>query len=176
MQCTSGVLGRFRSMRERAEQNALRPWEAMRQQFAPDDVTLRANLARVKALFPYAKGQGVCYINFQRDVPNGRSGTLHVTSLNPFCSCSFASGLYWQDLELRVSEAAAAGTFPHLIRVAPVTGVPGATISSLGQGLLGYGADGAYANSVYLCAASFLAFAASKDFCHTQQSAAWLPQ
>ena len=68
-----------------AQDKGVKPWQALQLKYANIPSEVQDLLGRVRAKIPFVKGQGVCYINVQKEPPPCRAGTLHVASLN-LCS------------------------------------------------------------------------------------------
>ena len=151
-------------MYEKAQNQSLKPWDALRDEYASSPAALQQLMSNVRSKFPFVKAAGVCYINFQKPVPTARSGTIHVLGLNPFSSPCFTGNVYWEDLRTRVLEICTTGVFNKSIAVAPIHGVAGLKVMPCQkEHVLGYGADGAYVNRVYLWAVCFVAYALAEQ-------------
>ena len=105
----------------------------------------------------------MCYINFCRVAPTARSGTVHITGLNPFSLACFSGNLYWDDVRMCVQVICAAGGFSKSIAIAPISGQSGLKVMPEQSGTLAFGADGAYANRVYLWSACYVAYTVAVD-------------
>jgi hypothetical protein len=71
--------------------------------------------------------------------------------------------LVYGGLKARVNSIAHSGVFDNKITVGPLNGVPGLAVMPMSNGVLGYGADGAYVNRVYLWAVTFVAYVSAQD-------------
>ena len=133
----------------------MKPWEAMHKRFAMDN--LDGFIEAVKAKIPYCTV--ACYAQYQRSVPVARSGVLHVLFFNPFLPPAFPAGLYWPDVAVQLAETLTSASFSKTLNVHPV-GVDGGVIDGVKRtgGVMGYGADGAYINDVYLITLCMVAF------------------